>query len=241
MPIIEQPNSHDDLSQGDILEGVNLFESIVDSAGKTKQNELRSQYCLVLSRDCVCAHKDRIVVSEIAKLQANVGKEVQSFQDALDFLNDLRSNDGAPDCFYLGNLPNLPDRYVARLDSVHTVNLKRTRQIVQGKRIARLTQEFIKDLQLRFFRSFASFGFDDHSWFTTEDLEFLVSFISADKAKFDVELTKGSFNNPDKAQKIQSSLAQYEIEVRPFREELERRKSKQIASTSPLLTTTEMP
>ena len=66
-----------------------------------------------------------------------------------------------------------------RLDSFHTIEVpeigdQRT-QFLSARRALTLHPDFARDLHMRVFGAFASLGFDDHNWPSTEDLKWLVN------------------------------------------------------------------
>ncbi len=179
MPIIELPDPNLPLSQGDVLKGISLFltkESWAEAGGEHKRTG--HKLCLVLSRPCVVGHKPNAVVAAIEKMADNVPRDVDTFEDILGFLTDLRDGPDSPDVFYLGQVPGFDGRFAARLDSLHTIQIPpeaEQRAFTEQKRIGRLHLDFIRDLHTRLFRAFATLGFDDHRWMSTPDLRWLVS------------------------------------------------------------------
>jgi len=179
MPITEPAPADAPLSQGDILQGIRLFatkESWSPFGGQA--SEKKPNLCLVLSRPCVAQHKEHITVAAIEKYWGTVPADVKTFDDVLAFLTETRDAHESPDVFYLGQIPTQSGRFCARLDSIHSVQIPRVSEqrtaFLQQRRIARLHAEFARDLHVRILRAFASLGFDDISWFSTEDLNWLV-------------------------------------------------------------------
>lgn len=180
MPIIEPAPDGAPLSPGDVLQLVRLFatqESWMDAGGEA--SALRENLCLVLSRPCVAAHKPHVIVAAIQQYKGGVPDDVKSFDDLLGFLKDTRDASDMPDVFYLGQIPGKEGQFCARLDSLHTIQIPaipaRLEGFLRDRRAARLQIDFVRDLHLRIFRAFASLGFDDVSWFSTQDLELLVN------------------------------------------------------------------
>jgi hypothetical protein len=121
MPIIEQPDSLYPLSQGDVLRDVRLFitkESWTDTGGEC--HKVPHKLCMVVSRPCVVGHKPNALVAAVERYADRVPRDVQSFEDILAFLTDLRDGADSPDVFYLGQLPGHEGRYGARLMSIPT-------------------------------------------------------------------------------------------------------------------------
>jgi hypothetical protein len=123
-------------------------------------------------------HKSNAVVAAIEKMADNVPRDVETFEDILGFLTDLRDGTDSPDVFYLGQIPDFDGRFGARLDSLHTIQIPpaaEQRAFTDQKRVGRLHPDFCRDLHARIFRAFATLGFDDHCWLSTPDLRWLVS------------------------------------------------------------------
>src|SRR4051794_19956578 len=105
MPIIETARPGAPLTQGDLLSGVVLHAT----KGSWEENGghssvVKSDFCLVLSRPCVAAHKKSVVVAAVAKYPESVPKGIDSFEKVLDFLTGARDGGTSPDVFYLGQL-----------------------------------------------------------------------------------------------------------------------------------------
>ncbi len=221
MAIIEPVPVDVPLSQGDVLNGVRLFHTrniSADDGGEPHGTS--TQLCLVLSRPCVVAHKPMLLVAAIDRFPDSVPRAVDSFEEVLAFLNELRDGVEAPDLFYLGQLPTFEGRFAARLDSLHTIGVPRDqealRQVLARKRLGRLHVDFARDLHVRLFRAFASLGFDDHGWMSTSDLRWLVSKgqaeVSAAQAKLQgAEAALHSaqaqgFRNPNEQQQLERAV-----------------------------------
>jgi len=181
MPIIET-NIPDEsaLTQGDILRDINLYftcNTWSDKGGPARR--LPNCFSLVISRPCVVAHKKTILVCAIEKFTDGVPEEAKTLEERCAFLTELRDGSGSPDRFYLGHLPNeKTGRFYARLDSLHTIMLPEADNLVallKKHRVARLSVDFSRDLHIRVFTAVASLGFDDHGWYSTEDLNWVVA------------------------------------------------------------------
>ena len=112
MPIIETPDSLLPLSQGDVLRDVRLFltrESWAEAGGDCLK--LPHKLCLVISRPCIVGHKPNVITAAIERYTDRVPRDVQSFEDILAFLTELRDGAESPDVFYLGQLPGHEGRY----------------------------------------------------------------------------------------------------------------------------------
>jgi hypothetical protein len=185
MPIIELARTDAPLTQGDILSGVPLYltgEGSAETGGESARSP--AKLCLVLSRPCVAAHKKQVVVAAIEKYPDNTPRGLDSFDKVLDFLTSVRDGGWSPDLFYLGQLPERTGRFCARLDALFTVEIPSDNQarkaFLAQRRVLTLHPDFARDLHLRLFNAFASLGFDDHSWPSTEDLQWLVAQGQAD-------------------------------------------------------------
>jgi hypothetical protein len=180
MPILETPAADAPLSQGDILVGVRLYLTQgADAPDGGDGVYLKTDMCMVLSRPCSASHKKAVIVAAVEKYKVGVPKDLDSFDKVLDFLTKLRDGHGSPDVFYLGQLPGRADgRFAARLDSLHTVEVPQEaavrRAFLAQRRAYSLNGEFARDLHLRVFGAFASLGFDDQSWLSDDDLNWLV-------------------------------------------------------------------
>jgi hypothetical protein len=180
MPIVEIPKAHAPLTQGDILKDITLFatkEGWLDQGGQPAKAPFKM--CLVVSRPCGIAHKRFVTVAGIEKYADDVPKTIDSFDKVAAFLTGARDGIRAPDVLYLGQLPEMAGRYCARLDSLHPIEIPADQTVMEeflkGKRVATLLPDFARDLHLRLFNAFATLGFDDHSWPSTKDLEWLVN------------------------------------------------------------------
>ncbi|MFO0957372.1 MAG: hypothetical protein U0800_07875 [Isosphaeraceae bacterium] len=193
MPIIESPSEGSPLTQGDILQGVKMFLTDAGPDGESDKHKLSPMnLCLVVSRPCVIAHKPQILVAGVVKYPQEPPKDIETLADVLDFMVGARDGLLAPDVFYLGQMPNMKGRYCARLDWLHTIGLPcepdTRKAFVAGRRIATLNPDFLRSLHTRLFMSFASLGFDDHSWPSDDDLEWIVRAGRSDIAKLDLEV-----------------------------------------------------
>ena len=236
MPIIQLAANDSPLTQGDILRGVNLFETrLAESGGDPEVS--KAELSLVLSRPCVAAHKQSVLVAELRNQSPSLPKEVEDFEDALGFFTETRDGMDTPDRFYLGTIPEYKGRFFVMLDRIFTVTFSDAESLIQ-RRIATLTPEFSRDLHLRIFRAFASLGFDDVGWFATDDLRLLIQYGDAEEAALsntisDLKLQKGQqefrdrpFKDKDlsKAEKSHQALVE---RLTPFKEELAKRDADQ--------------
>jgi hypothetical protein len=144
-------------------------------------------------------HKPHAIVAAVERYADRVPRDVETFDDIREFLTDLR--DGT--------------------DSLHTVELpegdEALHPFIQQKRIGRLNIDFARDLHLRIFRAFASLGFDDHRWMSTEDLRWLVSRGRSEKTSAETALRDAEtalhaaqaqgFKNPNERQHLERTVA----------------------------------
>jgi len=234
MPIIEAVSSDVPLSQGDVLSEVKLFST--DAAGENAIAS-KARFCLVMSRPCGIAHKSLITVAAIDEFKFSLANKVESFDELLAVMTAMRDGIQSPDVFYLGHLPSFNERYCARLEQLHCLALPQGEQrcaFVSKHRIGRLNIDFCRDMHLRFFRAYASLGFDDHGWFATEDLKSLLQFADGDlsraaskvdelkmqKARQGLQGKQFSEKELASAEKTHSDLT---VKFAPYREELARR------------------
>lgn len=216
MPIIETPRSDAPLSQGDILDGIPLFTSDLRKVWDEELSvRVGTGLCLVLSRPCVCLHKPQIVVSEVTSLVMDKAITVaESFDDIKDILTDLRDGVSAPDTLYIGPLPGKQGKFRACLDSIYTLtipdNPDARLEFCSRTRIARMCDEYVRDLHIRLTRSFASLGFDDHKWLCIEDLATLVAKGKHDRMKLKTEVA--DFES-------QLAMSQNQIKLKPSHEQ----------------------
>jgi len=199
MPIIEIPQKNSPLRQGDILRNISLYLtgddwSSIDRGSAEHLEEVVG--CLVVSRPCVLANKNQVVVAAIHRLVTEPPKtarsgtpskpeesasagQTSSFKEHCTWFDLLRDGVSSPDRFYLGRLPGFQyHRHSAHFDSLHTLRLPPVSELaafLSDHRVARLASDFTRSLHTRLFRCFAELGFEDYSWYETEDLELIVN------------------------------------------------------------------
>lgn len=248
MPIIVpvfDPNAP--LSQGDLLKGVSLFYSAKPALAATPASALsKAAYCLVISRPCVTAHKDQIVVAAVTHNKDDVLDRLKDYKIAKKFYADVRDGKSSPDLFYLGQLEGEKGSFSARLDSLHTIELPvepgARQPFVASVRVACLDAAFAHDLHQRLFRAFASLGFDDDAWYPTADLDVLVALGERDLANAQsayqtaLAVLKAMESQSEKKDKelngrqkdvatARAAVEQLDRELAPLRAELKRRPS----------------
>lgn len=180
MPIVEPATDGAALNQGDILQGITLFatnESWNEKGGTPGKAPFKM--CLVVSRPCVIANKESVIVAGVEKYPDQVPREMDSFRKVRDFLTTMRDGTTTPDLFYLGHIPGNAGRFGARFDSLHTIALPplgpQRDAFVQARRVGTLHIDFCRALHVRLFTSFAPLGFDDERWASDADLQWLAS------------------------------------------------------------------
>lgn len=238
MPITETALADAPLSQGDILSDLRLFATKI-APGGGEAASVPNRFALVMSRPCVAVHKENITVAAIEKYKGSVPSDVKNFEDILGFLVDTRDALEAPDVFYIGQIPGFDGRFCARIDSLHCIQIPSDAtarmDFLRKHRIAKLHPDFLRDLHLRLFRTFASLGFDDLSWFSTEDLEWLVSAGRADVASAEGDLQQkqvakgrkefeGGQFAMNEITKAAAKLSELKNRIAPYELELSRRK-----------------
>jgi hypothetical protein len=250
MAIIESIAESEPFSQGDIFQGIKLYASRdCSQPDDDKAKKLDHPFCLVVSRPCNCLHKNHVIVVPVEKLKDGIPKDANTFSSLMDFLVSLRDGYDSPYVFYLGEIDSYDGRFVARLDSFHTVKFPSEPTVlfefVRDNRVGRLHVDFIRDLHLRIFRAFASLGFDDFGWFSDKDLNLAVSRGQADLAAAEAEVhgaqasmhAQEFANRPADEKRLgnaESSLNKIKKSLEPLLREQEKRKSKSTAPPEPI-------
>lgn len=242
MPIIELPKSGAPLTQGDILKGITLFstkEGWLEKGGEHEKAPFKM--CLVVSRPCVIAHKQHITVAGIEKYPDQVPKTIDNFDKVMSFLTGIRDGIRAPDQFYLGQLPQQTGRFCARLDSLHPIQIPTDQAVMaeflKMKRVASLHPDFARDLHLRIFNAFASLGFEDFSWPSAEDLDWLVKQAKSDLSEAELEVNKLRAQKSSRAAQgkqfdanalasAEATLDELRMKVAPYEAEMKHRQPK---------------
>lgn len=230
MPITDSVDSGEPLTQGDILTDTKLFVSGVDGA----PHEQHAGLCLVVSRPCQAVRSKVVTVARIEQYP-KLPKHMNSFDKIRKTLLDLRDGQHLGS-FFLGQLPNHEGRFCARFEPFYALQIPNgaDRQgFIDSHRIARLDPNFAKDLHLSVSRSFASLGFDDNSWWTTEDLECLIAqgeadikLLEAEKAQHEsvaVYADAGGVEPPEAKKDHDQLIETLNTKLEPLREELARR------------------
>lgn len=121
-------------------------------------------------------------------------------------------------------------RHTAKLDSLHTISRDLIDDGVEC-RVARLSADFRRDLQIRLAQSFSRTGFDDYAWYSMSDLEYLVTMgqrqlaaLEGDladlKLKLGQETARGGEANPHKVKNLGNEIANLERDLELLKEEL---------------------
>ena len=235
MPIIEPTSGDVPLSQGDILNGVPLIKTEATDTGFGSVRS-KARLSMVLSRPCNLQHKENVIVAEIHQYSESVPRSVETLDEALDFLTDLRDGISSPDRFYLGEIPMESGRFVAMLDSAYTINATDKRSLL-AYRVASLNDAFQRDLHVRLLTAFASLGFDDVDWVPTSDLELLKSIgdgqlaklRQAEKEQLALEAKQQFGCNQFSTRtldKVQEEVGELKAKMRPYIELLAKRKGR---------------
>ena len=173
MPILEPASDDGEIMQGDLL---------VDLTTTTPMHGAQSvsitDRVLVVSRNGVAAGAEFIVAARVVERPITEVKAATSVSSLVRFFRKLRSGDGAPDTFYLGALNgDASKRYSAKFNLLHTIGIPTDpaarSEFIKKHRTHRLAPDYVRDMQLRLFRAFASMGFDDDGWWEEEDLAFV--------------------------------------------------------------------
>lgn len=246
MPIIEAlVNSEVPLSQGDVLKGMNLYQTRKTDQNGGEPTPANQSLCLVLSRPCVASRSEVIVVAAIEKYKNSRPATFESFEEAKQFYTTVRDGLTTPDQFYLGQIDGYDGCFCARFNSLHTIQIPTDRRaFLTLNRIARLHADFTHDLHLRLFRAFASLGFEDQGWYPTADLRAVVAVADKDLAAVQAELSKteaalrlgdsqGFPHQSEKTKlererdKLTTKLQEINLESQPYKVELGRRDTTQ--------------
>jgi len=192
MPILIEVRENSPLNQGDILKDIALFQTDSNWAqGGGQPRTVKPPVCMVLSRPCAVLHKPQIVVASIERVKGQTPKDVKSFAQVKQYLEELRDGFDSPDRFYLGHdIPTLAQsgRFFARLDSLCTIRLPDSdalARLLSSHRVATLSDEFRRDLHRRIFSAFAALGFDDCGWYSNRDLDWLIKAGEAEGCQLD--------------------------------------------------------
>jgi hypothetical protein len=209
--------------------------------------------CMVLSRPCVAAHKSTFIVAAVEQFKqpaprpaeppsqskGDLPKGAEGLDKLLSFLTGIRDGRTSPDVFYLGQLPGCNGRHAARFDSLHTIQTPRNpeemKAFLKKCRIATLNIDFCRDLHVRVFNAFASLGFEDHGWFSTDDLQAVVDQGRAELAVLEAEHARklaaqsslAAEGKPFSSKDIEGTQAKVEelrAKLHPYQQELEKRK-----------------
>lgn len=206
MPIAIPCDGTEPLAQGDLLSGVAF--AMTSAEGKLT-SDARAKYLLVVSRPCSALRDGKVVVAAVHESKLDLSKVRQQLAgprsgDAervtLDrmrrFLAGVRDGGQLTDSFYLGNIePGSQRRYAADLGALSTILVPTSTpearaQWVNTHRIWKMGQEFVRDLHVRLFNTFARLGFDDYQWFADPDLEILITDGEAELAELRTALAE---------------------------------------------------
>lgn len=219
MPII-QPATHKAVRQGDILKGITLHASTdLGVACKLPGRD----YCVVVSRDCVIEHSKTVLVAAIRQFKPEDLKKVfeGGFERARRVFCGIRSGDGTPDHLYVGSLPDENKRFAIALKEIFTI---KPRQDLVSSRVACLSPEYIRHLQVRIFQSIGMQGFDDNAWWATDDLRIMVSIGKKEVVGLEAEIvqleTAGGAKEKRKLPRLRQTHDEIQTAVNGLEEEM---------------------
>lgn len=244
MPILLPPDPEAPLRQGDVLAKVSCYLTDEDGSALTSE----PGYVLVTSRPCNTIRDEQIIVAQVVprSLSSDGVQGLEGVDETRRYLSGLRDGGILPDHFYLGELePNSGKRYFAKFDSLHTIKipsgLAERRAFLLKHRRFHLSLEFVRDLHIRIFLSFARLGFDDYDWYSNADLQMVIrqgeaalAKAQSDLANAERDLALADAANKDKEMaSLQKQIKNREVEVekakrelQPFLEEQVRRRAK---------------
>lgn len=240
MSILELVAPSSPLSQGDLL--CNIVLHITSANGEPKVLT-KITNALILSRDCNVSNKGKIVVAavssvnlELSLLKDTANSREKNFQIIRDKIIAMRDGDESPDRFYLGSIPKESIRLTARLDEIFTVEIPKSQpellEWVGTRRVARLSEQFLRALPVRLFGAFARIGFDDYQWFPTVDLELVVNCGRAYLSELDASACEKQADvhlhttDPKRVKDLTSAQQKrdlFKLELESYIKELERR------------------
>lgn len=173
------------LAQGDLLSAGVIIPAPVNADDEPEA--LNFPYMLVVSRDCSAIHKNSIVIAPVGKMvpEPFQGKKLQEldYEEVKEYAEQLRDGVTRPDRFYLGNLRGQEERLWAHLDELGTQLLPEAESArnewVKGRRVGRLSEDFIRALPVRLFCSVSRIGFHDYEWWSDQDLKWLTAKMTA--------------------------------------------------------------
>ena len=189
MPILLPiaPEAH--LDQGDVLAGI--ATCISPTSPRPVQAKMRD-FVVVVSRTCNALRDSLIVVAPVVTVNISALREIESPSDLIAAYVKIRNGDGAPDQFYIGEIAPHLKRFAVKFSELYTIEIPTEPQarasFVADHRKYRLDPSFVRDMQLRLFRAFASSGFDDEEWWSRDDLDLVCSECDAALAKAKAEI-----------------------------------------------------
>ncbi len=179
MGLIFEPEADAPLRQGDILEGVALYQTADDGEEAVPVDV---DYVLVLSRHCNAVRKSAVIVAAITEVTPEDFAKLSelSLDETRRYLAAVRDGDGTPDRFYLGPLPGRePRRACARLDLVYSIQIPENdsarREWIASRRRGTLSNEHRRHLHTSLLLAFGREGFDDYAWWPDGDLKIMIA------------------------------------------------------------------
>lgn len=172
------------LSQGDLL-----YQLALPISGESGTSiDPADRFALVVSRDCVAIRRPEVVVASVQAIEdsklPHVSTTKRTFKDVWRLFRDVR--DGAPsmlNTLYIGSLPGVAGRLVARLDRLFTIAVPssdelRTAWIARHRKL-RLSPEYQQHLRKRLYDAYATQGFTDAASVSPADLQLLAPLAQA--------------------------------------------------------------
>lgn len=228
MPILLPAQPDAPLDQGDVLYDITTFVG-----GEADPLANLASTVMVISRPCNAVRDKNVTVALISKCDLKSLEGLETLQDYVGFFRAYRDGDGRPDCFYLGETaPGSSERFMAKFDALYTIRIpdeaEARRQFLVRHRRFHMHPDFKRDLHQRLFRSFASLGFDDESWWSDEDLKFLVGIGQRDLIGNNAEIERSRLDiaaqalatNPQKAQNVTSTDVKHAEKARQRTEDM---------------------
>ncbi|MCL2824846.1 MAG: hypothetical protein FWD57_12735 [Polyangiaceae bacterium] len=249
MSILVPADHCDELRQGDLL-----VQAITPSINEDGRYACNTGIVLVVSRNCNAFRKPYITVASVETRPITGVQHAKTIGALVEYFKQLRDGESMLDTFYLGTInADTQNRYVAKLDQLHTISIPKhldaRQEYLRAHRTHHLSQDYVRELQLRLFRAFASMGFDDYEWWDDGDLDFVKRVGLAQLSVAKAELSRLEAERDGKVlacgqqhargydsdiAKLKNRLANIESEISPVLRAQEKRQHP--ANTRPLST-----
>lgn len=181
MGLVEPIGGRGSLGQGDLLRDLAFYGAAIDG---TPEQVSEAVAGLVISRNCNALRASHVLVAPVVSYRRETFAQLRDGAVSMDrarrLMAGLRDGWNEPDIFYLGPIQALGhERYAANLRHICSFGVPvadaERASWVEGKRVARLSTSHRRHLHARLFRAFADEGFDDFSWWPTQDLNLIVA------------------------------------------------------------------